>query len=40
MTTEEGFSGVAAAAEEFQPKGITFATTNVSTHFLTFSMED
>ena len=28
--TEEGFSGVAAAAEQFQPKGITLATTEVS----------
>lgn len=27
--TEEGFSGVAAAAEQFQPKGITLATTEV-----------
>ena len=30
VTTEEGFSGVAAAAEQFQPKGITLATTEVS----------
>ena len=29
VTTEEGFSGVAAAAEQFQPKGITLATTEV-----------
>ena len=29
MATEEGFSGVAAAAEQFQPKGITLATTEV-----------
>ena len=27
--TEEGLSGVAAAAEQFQPKGITLATTEV-----------
>ena len=27
--TEEGFSGVAAVAEQFQPKGITLATTEV-----------
>ena len=27
--TEEGLSNVAAAAEQFQPKGITFATTEV-----------
>jgi len=29
--TEEGLSNVAAAAEQFQPKGITFATTEVKT---------
>ncbi len=28
--TEEGLSNVAAAAEQFQPKGITLATTEVS----------
>ena len=28
-TTEDGFSGVAAAAEQFQPKGITLDTTDV-----------
>ena len=29
--TEEGFHDVAAAAEKFQPKGITLATTEVKT---------
>ena len=29
VTTEEGFSGVAAAAEQFQPKGTTLATAEV-----------
>ena len=32
--TEEGLSNVAAAAEQFQPKGITLATTEVSLHTL------
>ena len=32
--TEEGLSNVAAAAEQFQPKGITLATTEVRTSVL------
>ena len=40
VTTEEGFSGVAAAAEQFQPKGITLATTEVIPDSLSLSVNN